>query len=206
MYEKVAFIVLAAGSGTRFGSQKQFLDFLGKPIWRHIYDKILFFVPKENVVVVGVDILGGITRSRSVMCGLEYLKESKKSFDRVVIVEAARPLVTKEQLKNIIEDKHSSSTYALPLVNTIIKRDGTYLNREDYFSLSTPVAFDYVLFSNAYLSGRSFDYTDDTKIMYDFYGIKPHFLEGEENLIKITYKSDLSVLEMLYKKYQDWGF
>lgn len=202
MYENVAVIELAAGQGTRFGEKKQFVEFHGKPIWRHVYDKITDIVPSENVVVVGVDVQGGIVRSQSVINGLIALKEKNKGFSRVVIVEAARPLVTKSQLIDIIEDKHKSATYALPLVSTIIKKDGTYLDRNDYYKMSTPVAFDYQLFSDAYLSGKHYEFTDDTRVMYEHYGIRPYFLEGSENLLKLTYQSDLVVLETLSKRFE----
>lgn len=201
-YDSIAVIELAAGQGTRFGEKKQFIKFQGKPIWKHIYDKVVSIVPKENVVVVGVDIPGGIVRSQSVVNGLNALNQKGKNFQRIVIVEAARPLVTKEQLIDIIEDDHKSATYALPLVSTIIKKDGTYLDRNDYYKMSTPVAFDYQLFSNAYLSGKHYDFTDDTRVMYEHYGIKPYFIEGSENLLKLTYQSDLMVLENLAKRFE----
>ena len=201
-YDNVAVLELAAGAGSRFGAQKQFIQFMGKPLWAHIYDKVTKLVPKENVIVVGVDIKGGITRSQSVINGLHALQELNKKFERIVIVEAARPLVTMQQLTDIIEDEHPSATYVLPLVSTIIKRDGTYLDRNDYYKMSTPVAFDYTLFCNAYLSDCYYDYTDDTRVMYEHYGIKPNFLEGGENLLKLTYQSDLAVLEMLSKRFE----
>lgn len=203
MYDNVAVIELAAGLGTRFGEKKQFVEFRGKPIWRHIYDKVLKIVPKENVVVVGVDVPGGITRAQSVINGLSYFKGSGKEYKRVAIVEAARPLVTIQQLKDIIEDTHDSATYALPLVSTIIKKDGTYMDRNDFYKMSTPVAFNFDLFCAAYLSGKHYDFTDDTRVMYEHYGIKPYFMEGSDNLLKLTYQSDLAVLEILSRKYEE---
>ena len=88
-----------------------------------------------------------------------------------------------------------------PLTSTVVKRDGSYLNRNELYKLSTPVAFDFDLFYEAYTSGKYFDYTDDTRIMYEQYGIKPFFLEGGENMLKVTYHSDLAILEMLMEKY-----
>lgn len=199
---KIAVIILAGGQGTRFGSKKQFTLFKGKELWRHIYNKILKYISRDNIVTVGVDIEGGITRSASVINGLNYLIEKKRDFERVVILEAARPLVTYDQLETILNDKHQSTTFSLPLVSTIIKKDKTYVNREDYCKLSTPVAFDFALFSKAYLSGKYTDYTDDTRVMYEEYGIKPHLLEGAENLLKLTYKSDLTILEKLSEEYE----
>ena len=195
-------IILAGGKGTRFGGQKQFLEINGKPLWKHVFDKLSNIINPENIVVVGVDTEGGITRSQSVIKGLQYLKEKNINYERVVILEAARPLITQEQITRIIEDKHDSCTYALPLTSTVVMRDGTYLDREKMYKLSTPVAFNFRLFYEAYLSGNYFDYTDDTRIMYEQYGIKPYFLEGAENMLKVTYHSDLAILEMLMEKYE----
>ncbi len=199
--KKLAGIILAGGQGTRFGSKKQFLQLKGKELWKHVLDKLNEHVSREDIVVVGVDVEGGITRSQSVINGLNVLEQKKQDYDRVIILEAARPLITHEQIKQILEDSHDSCTYALPLTSTIVKKDGTYLNRADYYKLSTPVAFNYPLFYQAYTSGKYFDYTDDTRIMYEHYGIKPYFLEGAENLLKLTYPSDLTILEILMEKY-----
>lgn len=200
--KKTAVIILAGGQGTRFGTKKQFIQFLGKELWRHIYDKINKYINKEDIIVVGVDILGGITRSQSVINGICAFEEKKVDYERMIILEAARPLVTKDQIELILNDTHDSSTFALPLISTIVGKEGTYLNRDEYYRLSTPEAFDYDLFVKAYLSNKYFDMTDDTRVMYDHYGIKPYFLEGAENLLKLTYQSDLYILENLAKKYE----
>ena len=103
MNNEVYSIILAGGSGTRFGGnvRKQFLEFHGKELWKHLYDTVIEVLPKENVVVVGVDIPGGETRSGSVKNGLDWVN-TKGNCTRVVIMEAARALVTKEQLEEII--------------------------------------------------------------------------------------------------------
>lgn len=200
--EKVAAIILAGGQGTRFGSKKQFLEIKGKPLWKHVFDKINKVIETEDIVVVGVDIEGGITRSQSVVNGLNFLNKKGKEYKRLIILEAARPLITLEQINRIVEDEHDNCTYALPLTSTVVMRSGTYLDRNKLYKLSTPVAFNYRLFSEAYLSGKYFDYTDDTRVMYEHYGIKPYFLEGGENMLKVTYHSDLAILEMLMEKYE----
>lgn len=199
--QETAVIILAGGQGTRFGEKKQFIQFLGKELWRHAYEKINKYVKEDDIVVVGVDVPGGITRSQSVINGINKLEENKKGYERLVILEAARPLVTFDQLELILNENYESCTFALPLVSTVVRKDGVYLNREEYYKLSTPVAFDYELFKQAYLSGKYYDMTDDSRVMYEHYGIKPKFLEGAENLHKLTYPSDLYVLENLAKRY-----
>ena len=189
-------ILLAAGSGTRYHGKKQDLEFHGKPIWRYAYEIALDVVGQNNIVAVGKDIQGGATRSGSVMNGLNALPEE---VDRVIIVEAARPMVTKEQVKQLLEDPYPSSTFVRPLVNTVIFRDGTYINRNELYDMLTPQAFDKKMLIEAYRSGRFDDMTDETRVMFEFYGVKPHFIETESNLFKITYPGDLEIIESIYK-------
>lgn len=189
-------ILLAAGLGTRYHGKKQDLEFHGKPLWRYAYETALEVVGQDNIVAVGKDILGGVTRTGSVINGLKALP---KDIDRVIIVEAARPMITKAQVKQLLEDAHPSSTFVRPLVNTVIYRDGTYINRSDLYDLLTPQAFDKNMLMQAYQNGRFNDMTDETRVMFEFHGVKPHFIETESNLFKITYPGDLEIIESIYK-------
>lgn len=189
-------ILLAAGSGTRYHGKKQDLIFHDKPIWRYAYETALSVVGEGNIVVVGKDIPGGATRTGSVMNGLEALP---KEVDRVIIVEAARPMVTKDQVLELLSDPHPSSTFVRPLVNTVIYRDGTYINRNELYDLLTPQAFDKNMLLEAYHSNRFNDMTDETRVMFEYHGVKPHFIETESNLFKITYPGDLEIIESIYQ-------
>lgn len=189
-------ILLAAGQGSRYGGRKQDLMFHGKPLWRYSYETTLSVVGNGNVVAVGKDMPGGRTRTGSVRIGLEALP---MSVDRVIIVEAARPMVTKEQIIQLLEDSYPSSTFVRPLVNTVIFRDGTYVNRNEMYDMLTPQAFDRKMLQDAYESGRFEDMTDETRVMFEFYGVKPHFIETESNLFKITYPGDLDIIESIYR-------
>lgn len=198
---KNAAIVLAGGQGTRYGQQKQFIVLNGKPLWQHVHDKVSKFVDESDVCVVGVDVEGGATRSQSVINGLRYLANKGEKYSRLIILEAARPLITEQQIKDILEDGHPSCTFVLPLKSTVIMKDGTYLDRSQMWKMATPVAFDFKKFYCAYLTGKYLDFTDDTRVMYEEYGIKPFFLQGGENLLKLTYQSDLPVLESLMMRF-----
>lgn len=187
-------IILAGGQGTRYQKQKQFELLKGLELWKHVYQKVVKIVEQEQVVVVGVDIKGGKTRSESVQIGLAHLSENCK---RVIILEAARPLVTLEQIKKLADSDKESVTFALPLVNTVIGRDGTYYNRNDFYDLLTPQAFDYKLLKKAYDTGKYKDTTDETAIMHMEYGIKPYFILEGENLIKVTYRRDMEVVKQM---------
>ena len=189
-------ILLAAGSGTRYHGKKQDIIFHDKPVWRYAYETALSVVGEENIVAVGKDILGGATRTGSVMNGLAALP---KEIDRVIIVEAARPMVTKVQVIQLLQDPYPSSTFVRPLVNTVIYRNGTFINRGDLYDLLTPQAFDRKMLQEAYQSGRFNDMTDETRVMFEYHGVKPHFIETDSNLFKITYPGDLDIIESIYQ-------
>jgi len=194
---RIGAVILAGGKGTRFHQQKQFVQLWGKELWRHVYDKACLLIPKEQIVVVGVDIPGGETRSGSVVNGLNALGGGSK----VLLIEAARPLVTAEQLKELIECEGDSITFVAPCIDTIIKKDKTFLNRNDCLRLQTPQAFNYGLLKKAYETGKYLDMTDETRVLYEEYGIEPTFVEGGENLFKVTYPKDIAFIENVFEPY-----
>lgn len=195
---KFGAIVLAAGYSTRYGGmRKQDLEFHGKQIWRYSYDTAESVVGKGNIVAVGKDIPGGETRSQSVIIGLRTLPSDT---ERVVILDAARPLVTVEQIKELLENPNPSCTFVRPLVNTPIFRTGVYVNRGEMYDLLVPQAFNYKLLLEAYNSGNFMDMTDETRVMFEYYGIKPTFIETGNNLYKVTYPGDLLIIESIYQQ------
>lgn len=194
---KYGAIVLAAGSSTRYGEKKQDLEFHGKPLWRYSYETAMAVVGKDNIVAVGKDFPGGDTRTGSVIKGLKALASDT---DRVVILDAARPMVTVSQIKELLEHSSRSVTFVRPLVNTPIFRNGTYVNRSDMYDMLVPQAFDYKLLVEAYESGRFKDMTDETRVMFEYHGIKPTLIETDNNLYKVTYPGDLYVIESIYQK------
>lgn len=194
---KYGAIILAAGSSTRFKQKKQDLLFHGKELWRYSYETAMKVVGKDNIIVVGKDVKGGKTRSESVIIGLNSLPND---IDRVVILDSARPMVTSSQIKEILDNNNPSVSFVRPLVNTPIFRDGRYVNRNDMYDLLVPQAFDYKKLLLAYESGQFEDMTDETRIMFEFYGIKPTLLETDNNLYKVTYPGDLEIIESIYQR------
>lgn len=190
-------IVLAAGFSTRYGEKKQDLKFHGKQLWRYSYETAMRVVGKDDVVAVGKDFPGGETRTESVIKGLKALPSD---IDRVVILDAARPMVTEAQIKELLYNPNPSVTFVRPLVNTPIFRDGTYVNRSEMYDMLVPQAFDYRLLLEAYDSGRFVEMTDETRVMFEYHGIKPTLIETDNNLYKVTYPGDLYVIESIYQK------
>lgn len=190
-------IILAAGSGSRFGAKKQFEKIDDKPLWKIVYDKATQIVDSSNVIVVGVDIDGGKTRNESLYFGLKKLS---KNTDKVLVLEAARPLVRIEQIIEILNVDSPSTTFVRPLVNTIVSKEHKYLNRDEYLEILTPQTFNYKLLIKAIESYDYINFTDETRIMYELYNIEPFFLTGDEYLNKVTYKLDLIMMRELNKQ------
>lgn len=196
-------ILLAAGRGTRYHGRKQDVPFHGMPLWRWAFGAVASVVGDDRVVVVGRDVPGGDKRSGSVLNGLKALPADT---DRVVIAEAARPMVTEAQIRELLDDSHPSTTFVRPLVNTVIYRDGTYVDRNLLYDLLTPQAFDYKALRVAYESGRFEDMTDETRVMWEAHGIKPHFIEvADDGLFKVTYPGDLEIIESIYRRQIEEG-
>ena len=153
-------------------------------------------VNRDNIIVVGVDVEGGKTRSESVNIGIEELAPDT---ERVIILESARPLVTVEQITRLLDDDSESSTYFIDLVDTVISKSGTYLNREEHCNLQTPQAFNYKLLKQACENNEFFDMTDETRVMFEYHQIKPSLLNGGTNLMKVTYENDYHTLLNMLK-------
>lgn len=196
-------IILAAGSGSRFGTKKQFEKIDGKELWKTVYDKAVQFVDSTNIVVVGVDIAGGKSRNESLYFGLKKLP---KDIDKVIVLEAARPLVRIDQIIEILKINLPSITFVRPLVNTIVSKNYNYLNRDEYLEILTPQVFDYKLLVKALETYNYINYTDETRVMYEQHNIQPFFLTGDEYLNKVTYELDLIMMRELYKKWKKKQF
>jgi 2-C-methyl-D-erythritol 4-phosphate cytidylyltransferase len=87
----------------------------------------------------------------------------------------------------------------------VIGRDGSYYDRNDFYDLLTPQAFDFKLLKEAYKTGKYEDTTDETIIMSQEYGIKPAFILEGENLLKVTYERDMEIVSNLLKQQEGAG-
>ncbi len=190
---KFSGIILAAGDGKRFGSKKQFVKYKG----RELYEYPLSVAREclDEVIVVGKDIKGGNTRQKSVLKGLGAI-----TGDYVVILEAARPFVTKEQieqLKKAVVNHWSTSLCRIP-TNTIysgaVNKDGVYM-RDICCELLVPQAFNTKLLRIAHKKTIQTNAGDDTMLMHEVFSMKPHLIETGRNLHKVTYPEDLKIIE-----------
>jgi 2-C-methyl-D-erythritol 4-phosphate cytidylyltransferase len=218
---RTACIVVAAGSGTRFGGlqPKQFQLLHDRPLYEWAVDRasastdfVVLVVAKEHrarhVDVVGVDVIveGGATRSQSVRNGLAVIPDE---FDTVLVHDAARPLASKELFEAVgdaIANGADAAIPGVPVTDTVKRVDAqpseavpsTVLETVDRLHLvavQTPQAFRADVLRRAH-SGQP-DASDDAALV-EALGGKVVVVRGETTNLKVTHAHDLSTLEGLF--------
>ena len=201
-------ILLGAGSGTRFGAQKQFLDLGGaRIIDRAIHGAhdavdavVLVLPPGESWVgpAVHAVVEGGALRSDSVRAGLAVIPPE---VEVIVVHDVARPLATRATYFAVIDAVKAGADGAVPgiAISDTIKRVNQStvvetLNRSELVAVQTPQAFNSVKLRDAHLAGG--DATDDAGLI-EAIGGTVMVVQGDVLNLKITDGSDLLRLEAL---------
>jgi 2-C-methyl-D-erythritol 4-phosphate cytidylyltransferase len=149
-------IIVAAGTGTRFGGTKQFAQVRGRRLVDHVVELmtpfchgLLLVLPEghrwDGPTVAAV-VAGGATRSSSVRAGLAALPASA---DIVVVHDPAHPLAPPRLFEAVIDAIRSGADAAVPGVplEEPIKRIGRggevteTIPRADAFLIQTPHGF-----------------------------------------------------------------
>lgn len=222
-------IIVAAGSGQRFGAQtpKQFLELAGKPVVVHALERfedcvsvnevilvlprseIVFFqtqTTKYNLQKIKFVVAGGATRTESVWNGLNAIDFNK--FEIIAIHDGARPLVTIAEITQTIERAQQTGAACLvaPVVETIkeISPDGKITKTIDRTKLRralTPQCFRADILRRAFskIDFSSKQATDESFLVEQL-GIEVAIVEGSARNIKITVPEDLILAEALLKQ------
>ena len=187
MKEHCTAVVLAAGRGTRMGTQtaKQYLELQGKPILVYalevfeqsaVVDDILLMTDKDHVEYCKKEICekygikkvsavapGGKERYESVWKALCILKERGQS-GFVMIHDGARPFVTEEILKRGLQKvkETGACVIGMPSKDTVkLSDEEGYVketpNSKSVSTIQTPQIFSYSLIREAHDSIRQKD-------------------------------------------------
>lgn len=226
-------LVLAAGSSQRMeGFDKVFADLAGKPVLAH---SLLTFshVPEiaGTLVVTAEDnigrvknvcdeyaiggvisiIAGGAERNDSARLGLEELERLSFASSTVLIHDAARPLVSREIISNIINAARTADG-AVPAVtlNDTIKRIGennlieATVPRDSLRAVQTPQGFELIHILELHREAAENDaaVTDDAMLV-EMAGGKVIAVPGCHTNIKITRPLDLRMAEVLLDSNRD---
>lgn len=201
-------IVVAAGSGARFGGAKQYALLGGKRVvdWslataRSACGAVVLVVPPDRAdTPEAADhvVAGGATRSASVRAGLAVVAREASEDTVVVVHDAARPFASRSLFDAVIAAVRSGADGAvpgLPITDTVksIGADGSVsatLDRARLVTVQTPQAFRLPALQDAH-RGEG-EATDDAALV-EATGGRVVIVEGEPTNRKITTPSDLAV-------------
>ncbi len=196
-------IVVAAGSGSRFGGDKHAAILGGVPLWRWA-ERLFAEVGLDGVVLVGdvpAGIPGGARRQDSVAAGLAAIPNSA---DIILVHDAARPLASKGMVCRLLEalaaiGEVAGAVPAVPIRDTIKRVSGNEIketiDRAHLVAVQTPQAFKGEALRTAHAQITS-DVTDDSA-MVEAIGGKVLVVDGEPRNIKVTFAADLAMAESL---------
>ena len=215
-------IVAAAGEGSRLGGgPKAFTPVGGSPMLSYSLvafakagvDGIVVAVPPglegrttdlaaETVPAARVEVVaGGASRQESVRRALAAIPDDA---ERIVVHDAARPLLTVELIDAALDglDASAGAVVALPLSDTVKRApDGVVeatVPRDDLFRAQTPQAFRAPALRAAHgrAAAEGFEATDDAALL-EWAGERVVIVGGNERNRKITTPEDLAWAETM---------
>ncbi len=211
---RVAALLVAAGSGSRFGADlpKQYTLIAGKPVVRWAADALAAHVTwlqpvgeaaRLGPALEGVAHLpivpGGATRQESVQAGLLAL--SSYAPDVVLIHDAARPYIPPGTIPDLLAalDVHHGAIPAAAVSDTLKRGvDGRVVAtvpRDGLFRAQTPQAFRFPALLCLH-AGAVLGATDDA-LLLEASGLSVALVRGSDDNIKLTFPEDLVRLERL---------
>lgn len=226
---RVHALIPAAGRSVRFGGTtlKQYAHLLGMPVISHSIEAVMR--PSEVVsisVALAADdgifdelvrpafpsvqtVTGGDTRARTVLNGLESILRRHSGTDWVLVHDAARPCLSRDDLERLLEEGLASATgaiLAVPVHDTLKlagddRRIHKTADRSRFWAAQTPQLFRLgELAANleaALAAGLS--PTDEAAAM-EFAGVHPLLVEGSRSNLKITGAEDLAMAEFVIQR------
>lgn len=220
---RVCHIIVAAGSGSRFGSPlpKQFCNLNGRPLLMTTIERLRIATPHADMLLVlsrecmdmwremcsahdfqsPAIVEGGATRWHSVSNALAVLPYGTEI---VTVHDGARPIVTKSVVNAVVNAVEHGAHGAIPAVAVtdslrMVDADGIShsVNKAQMRAVQTPQGFRASELIEAYSSGYKPEFTDDASVM-EHAGFAPlELVEGSAANIKVTHPFDLAIVAML---------
>lgn len=159
-----AALILSGGSGQRFKSSlpKQYHKILGKMVIEYVIEEALAAEKIDCVMIAGAPCAslskiekkypqvklapGGKKRNETILNGLQML--SALSCDRVIILDAVRPLVTSELMNtyiSLLENGQEAVSTVQPITDSLGCLDMHEVDRSRYYLMQSPEAYDFQL-------------------------------------------------------------
>lgn len=222
-------VVPAAGRGLRLGDEvpKQYLPVAGQPLLAHTLDRLLAHPRIEGAMVVlaagdrhwpgwrereGKPVLttmGGRERADSVLAGLRALPPTVTEDDFVLVHDAARPCVHADDIDRLIGCVAAHAVGGLlgaPVRDTLKRADAAGCvadspSRDRLWRAFTPQMFRRGGLQRALQAAADagIAITDEAMAM-ERLGLAPLLVEGREDNIKVTTRSDLLLATFLLER------
>jgi len=198
-------IVVAGGSGERFGERKQYqrlggvrvLDWALRAAGDHA-DGVVLVVPADLAdgpePQASMVVPGGDTRSASVRAGLAAVPPDATT---IVVHDAARPVPVPEVWQRVLAAVAAGADAAVPgvpVVDTLREVGGSTVDRSRFVAVQTPQAFRADALRAAH--AESAEGTDDASLV-EAGGGRVVVVDGDPANLKITTPFDLAVAELL---------
>ena len=225
-------IILAAGQGKRMGSEvaKQFLMLQDKPVLYYSLkvfedsdiDRIILVTGEDQVEYCRKNIVEqyGFHKVSEVIGGGKERYDSvynalKKTVmtDYVLIHDGARPFISKEMIKTIMEQVilNKACLIGTPVKETIKVIDSNGIitatpNRNTLWAAQTPQAFEYNAIRKAYdlfwqeVNRDSLGITDDAMVYEAYCKLPVKIIMGDYNNIKLTTPEDFLLAKGIVKQ------
>lgn len=197
-------IVVAAGSGTRFGAPKQFERLRGRRVidWslaaaRGACAGVVCVLPPDHEGTedaADVSVAGGATRSESVRAGLAAVPPEAEV---IVVHDAARPVAPVSLFAEVIAAVRDGADAAVPGVavhDTIRHAEQGVVDRAHLVAVQTPQAFRASALRDAHAAGG--EATDDASLV-EAAGGTVVVVPGRSHNLKITDPGDLRIAAVL---------
>ena len=222
-------VVPAAGRGTRFGGEvpKQYLAAAGRPLIAHALSALLAHPAIGGAMVAISDndhdwpgwtsfldkpvltCIGGATRARSVSAALDALPAEVRADDFVLVHDAARPNLGRDDLQQLLERGRNDPVGAIlaaPVRDTLKRAgddggiDGTEPRARLWRAL-TPQLFRRLQLAKALeeAARNGVEATDESMAM-ELQGLRPLLIEGSEDNFKVTTPADLARFEFILSR------
>lgn len=213
---KINAIITAGGSSQRYGSKNKLFEKCGSSCVLIEAIKPFLEIPSITKIVVGIETsfadefaawlelaglsednrivlsIGGSSRTQTVKNALVAIDDDA---ELVLVHDGARPYVSKELIKNVIDSANINGVALplLPLTDAIVNITDTVtpVDRNNFRRVQTPFCARQEILQNAYKNAQSAFY-DDISVVKTCYSGKIGVVDGDIKNIKITYEGDIT--------------
>lgn len=215
--DRAAAIIVAAGRGVRAGGPvpKQYAILGGQSVLRRsalalagLAQTVVVINPDDTTMaeaalagLPGVQLVsGGATRQASVRAGLEALAANAP--DRVLIHDAARPLVSQQTVQDVLSalDSADGAVAAAPVSDTLKSAMGAAISgtvpREGLWRAQTPQGFRFEKILAAHRAAAGDDLTDDAAVA-ERAGLTVALVPSPASNFKLTTSEDFEMAEAM---------